>query len=171
MASTDPPDMQVHEAIWSTLLGRADFVSLVESGNQDKLTALDIARPVKFQMHHADVPDVRVEPVGFTFVSLDHTSGSAWVTHVWKIQLTTGDLISDAMSTINWMVIRAFMDWRTHIKVLEWKSVEFTTVVRLKHGESTTDNSEANRDQEGWSTIWVVEVDFKFRPADLLEAT
>jgi hypothetical protein len=163
--------MQVHEAIWATLLGRADFVSLVKSGNQDKLTNLDVARSAKSALQDSDVPDVRVAPAGFTFVSLDHTSGSAWTTHAWQIQLTTGKIISDRLDTINWMLIRAFAAWRTHIKALTWKGVEFTTVVRLKPGKATLDDHEANKGKKGWSTIWVVEADFMFRPADLLEVT
>lgn len=163
------PLTQVHRALWSILLARADLTADVPAANRVKLTEVDIVRAEKAELHHADVPEVRVARVGLLPVH-DRVTSLSYLRATWEIQVTSGDMEQEPVDDADWQIYRAMQDWRSVMASLVWKTKRFIEVDRCKAVQLRDDDHETNRGMTGWVARWRGETDMWFTPSDLTAA-
>jgi len=176
---TKDPFIQVYESIWATLEGNDDFAALVPSKYRVKYFSESGAisrfpeRDVRPASEHAQVV---VEPGAPKLVNAGGTSSHTpieWDFRIWvvlddgRIAFEQGGMYQ-GVYPITWAIIRAMMDWETHMKTLVWNGNEgYVHHVGLPRAEGGRDwarhgDQEMPAKAKGWKLAWqgVVEMWF-----------
>lgn len=163
------PFTTLYDALWSMLEAHTGFTDLVKVGNRVKFTG-EVRDPVKPEINTADLPEVRLVPLGGD-PHLQRTSNGTSVRKRFGIEITTGDKRVDAaLFPVEWEIFRAMSNWASVLTALTWNSKTYVKLCRplsMTEGES---NPELNRGISGWSLVWACEVELWFTTADMLPA-
>ena len=167
--SSDPFSL-VHNALWTLLERHKGFTDLVKSGNRIKFTGANRA-PIKDPILTADLPEVRVTPVGGAS-QVQMTSSSTKVIKKWSVQVSTGDQRVDAvMFPVEWEILRALNDYVSTLTALQWNSKPFVKLCRVTDISEGVSQQDLNRGIKGWSVVWACEVQMWFDSSDLVAVT
>jgi hypothetical protein len=163
--ANDNPLRQIHNALWAMLEASSDFCSFVAPENRIKFNgdALPADTP---QISTGSTPEVRVLHVGLE-PHLQRTSDRSSVVARWEIQIHSGDdrLLTDL--DIEWAILRALVDWQTHLQALAWQGQPFVEVCRPVTAEAANTNRKGNRGIKAWRAVWAGEIRMWFRTSDL----
>lgn len=165
MSDTNPL-IQVYDALWDLLEARQAFRELVSPGNRIKLRGKD-RYPFKDEVSSADVPEVRLVPVGSS-PFLQDTSNSTRVIERYEIQISTGNLLIETLCLVKFEIVRAMADWATKLRALTWNDAAFVHLARITAADDGVTQSDLMRGIRGWASLWACEVHLHFSTVNLI---
>jgi len=159
------PFVQVYNALWDLLEAHAGLTDLVPVGNRIKMVD-DNRDPIKDQISSADVPELRLVPIGGT-PHIFRTSSSSSCIKRYEIQISSGHQTVEMLYNVEWEILRAMMSWIPTLMDLTWEGKKFVKLVRPGEMPEGVTSQDLNRGIVGWSTLWACEVTMWFHSDDL----
>ena len=159
------PITQVYTGIWAMLEGYSSFADTVRPGNRIKYISGPRA-PEKPSHQAADFPQVAVFSLGYR-PHPEQTTCSSRLTMLWSIEAAVGDRDFSTIGTLDWIIYRALLHWRTYLRPLLWDNQAFVTLFRAKAIDDEIVARRKLRVPDGWSSLWVGECHCHFGTATL----
>lgn len=154
------PFSQVHNALWTMAERSITLENLIPIRNRIKYEEESDKKP---QISDADLPELALLAGGATIGVYDNsTQTSVRKNYIWAI--TTGDLrVNEVYNPIAWELFRAMRDWDQVLCPLTWENCNFVQKFRLLSADEGMQMMLQNRGIQGWSALWVCEVDCAFK--------
>ena len=164
---SDNPLSQVYTAMWTLLTNNATWAAAVPSGNRLKYIDGE-GNPLKDAAQYADFPSTMIEPVaGYSIANFDSTHCE--IKKRFKIKVATGNLQTEGMLQLEWLVFVAMSNWQSTMQALSWKSkTGYVKDFGIYEHEETLSEREITQAETGWSTIWTGEVWLIIPTADVV---
>ena len=160
------PIGQMIEALWTLLEAHAPLTSMVKTGNRIKYTG-ENRDPEKRQIADADLPELRIVPVGSTPHPL-RTSSSSTIVKRFRVEVSTGDQRIDAgLTALEWEVYRALVNWFNTLAALTWKDHPYVKQMKTNDVKDGKSQRDLERGIHGWAAVWECEVEMWFQTSDL----
>lgn len=163
MINPNPLSLVV-DKLWEMLEAHPWFDEIVPAGNRIKYNG---TANEKDTLSSADVPEVRIVPVGGT-LQPHRTSSSTSMTLRLALQLHTGEQDMHYRLLYLWWVLSIVLTgWTTTIGALKWEGQAF--VKRMVNLEITAEllrprpeDGIMGRELKGWATVWLAEIELWF---------
>lgn len=163
----DNPFNMVLRELWAMLEAHPRFSRDVREGNRVKFTKDTDRGAQKPTVQAGDLPEVTIFPETLDG-NLHATSSTSRITRRYTVQIATGDFrYTEFLGPLEWCVFVAMLAWRTRLTGLEWRGKGFVKRVNASSGAQGVFNDRVNRNVDGWSAIWRVEVEMHFDTDDL----
>lgn len=167
MSEKDPLS-QVYDALWDLLEVHVPLTSLVKAGNRVKFSGTS-RDPEKERVSTADLPEIRIIPLGGTPHIQRTSNGSSWVKR-FAVILATGDKRVDvSLFPVEWEIYRAMAQWADTLTALTWNDKPYIKLARPVSATEGISDRDLQRGVEGWTAVWQCEVELWFTTADLKE--
>lgn len=164
MAEKDP-FTKTATCFWTVLEADTDFASAVKSGNRIKWSE-NRYEPDEHHFGPDDLPSVWVMYHGLrpTVAAgmLKNTSSTNLLDSIWSIETKTRPYRDDERASLDWIILRAMMNFDDSLQALTWDSSTFATCSRFPSAESNVEQYKANHGITGWHTAMQVIVHMKF---------
>jgi hypothetical protein len=165
--ATDPFSM-VYTALWEMMEARDAFKSLVLLKNRIKFDSETDRDPIKTNVATADLPEVMLLTNGINEINLYDSSSGSMVVRQYSWMISTGDYrLTEFLLPVEFELFRGMLDWQTKLTALQWCNREFVKRCNYVAASEGFSDPEANRNIEGWSSLWQCEVEMHFVTADL----
>lgn len=162
----DNPFTQVYDSLWSLVTDHPDIDDIVKVGNRIDFSA-DKRQPHKNQIATADLPELVLVQGGLRG-SLYHTSSSTRCTREYRWLISTGDFrINHFLNKVEWMLFVAHLGWTSTLTSLQYNGASFVKRCEILDAQTGASDPERNRNIQGWSSIWRIEVEMHFKTSDL----
>ncbi len=166
---TDNPFAAVLHTLWGMLLSHPQFVRDVKERNRIRFDSPSMRDPLKETVQVADLPEVAIA-VQSSSANMMSTSDTSSFTRQYSILVSSGDMrYSELLANVEWQVFVGLLGWKGRLSALEWKNgwryVKRVNVIGVATGLS---DPKANRNIQGWSTAFTIEVEMHFRTTDLV---
>jgi hypothetical protein len=167
MAETDP-FTQSYRGIWTLLEARQAFKDLVPVGNRIKYDSDTTRMPEKRETNTADLPEVRVMPMGGVY-NLTVSSSHTRLVKRYQVQVATGDLrVQQYLHTLEIAVIAAMLHWPGTFLPMTWKTHRFVTKLEMGDAPEGRRITDIESNIQGWATMLSVSVTMHIPNDDLL---
>lgn len=161
------PFSMVYTTLWDMLLSHPVFVRDVKDGNRIRFDILNNRDPLKENVAASDLPEVALT-VDTLSMNLNNTSSTSMVLRQYQWLVSTGDYrYTELLARIEWYIFIGMLAWRTKLTGLEWKGQHFCKRANVVSGRSGISNPQQNRQVQGWSAAWQVEIEMHFNTSDL----
>lgn len=156
----------VYDGLWKVVKAHPNWEDFFKDGN---VIRYDTANrfPLKQQVNVSDLPELVLVPSG-TVLGLQVSSNGTSITKRFQFLLSTGDFrVAHLLFPIQWLLATAFINANAVMKSLLYDGKPFVsriTVTDVAEGES---DATRNRNIQGWSSIWTVEVEMQFLTASI----
>jgi len=167
MASETDPFTQVYDALYELPWKREALCRLVRAGNRVSY-ADDDRDPVKSTVTTADLPELRLVPLGGTPHLQRTSSSSTWLMRFQWMLATADQRVHKYLFPVEWELLRAMADWGTYLKALTWKTETFARVMKLTDARLGMVDPEVSRGIKGWISVWACEVLMQFSTVNLI---
>jgi len=164
MATTNPLRL-VYEAIWSFLEAQPDFAAGVPVGDRIKYTGTD-PYVDKETLTQSDYPQVRVVARGLA-PHLERTSNASSVNVLWMIEISSGTQRFATLFDVEWWILQAMVDWRTHMSGLAMGASGYVTNCRPVQVKTDLGGPQRDKGNKGWSSVWAGETEIWLKTSEL----
>ena len=155
----DDPLTKVYGAIWS-LFENSPF----KPGNK---VSFDKPTPVKPIVSTADMPELRIEPVGGDS-TFHQTSDTTEMVREFDVMLSIGSKrLKQRFFPYNFHVFCRLASWKMKLPPLMWRDKRFVDSANVIDATDGRRDVEAGRNISQWSTLYVLSVGMKFHTIDL----
>lgn len=166
---TDNPFAAVLKTLWSMLLAHPQFVRDVKDRNRIRFDSPSVRDPLKETVQVGDLPEVAIG-VSSASGNLMSTSSTSSFTRQYSILVSSGDMrYSELLANVEWQVFVAMLGWKGRLSALEWRGQRYVKRVNVVGVATGLSDPKANRNIQGWSTAFSIEVEMHFRTDDLLD--
>lgn len=163
------PFTMVFDALWAMLEAHPRFVRDVNDRNRIKFNVSNDRDPLKEVVQVADLPEVCLK-AATTTANVMETSSSSKCVNQYQIMVSTGDFRYTAfLAIVEWYIFVAMCGWKTRLASLRWKNKSFVKRVNVINAIQGLSDPKANRNIEGWSCVWQIEVEMHFETQNLLD--
>lgn len=153
------PLTQVYDAIW-TLFGNSPF-------KPNNKVSFDKPTPIKPIVSTADLPELRIEPVGGDS-TFHQTSDTTEMIREFDVMLSIGSKkLKARFFPYNFHVFCRLASWKTALPPLMWRNKRFVDSANVIDATDGRRDVEAGRNIDQWSTLYVLSVRMKFHTNDL----
>lgn len=154
--------------LWEMLLDHPRFSRDVKVGNRIRFDSDRDRDPVKEQVQSGDLPEVAIV-MQTSSANLHDTSHTSKCVRRYSILVSTGDKrYTESLGLVEWYVFVAMLGWQTRLSALKWHDKPFCKKLSVVSGQSGLSDPQQNRNINGWSAVWQIEVEMHFSTADLL---
>lgn len=160
------PLYKLYEGIWTLLESSSDFRSEVATRRRIKYIGDSKEFNRQSLLAPSDYPEVRLLFTRFT-PSVFRTSNGSSLTVRAEIQVGTGSMAIDSLTDVVWAVYRAMSGWQATMTAITWGGVAFIKKSQPVASEVNLNAELVNRQQQGWATVWAVDIDLWFSTATL----
>ncbi len=162
------PFSMVYNAIWD-MLAEHPYFQTVAPGNRIRFDVPDDPQPIKMNIAAADLPDLLLM-INSSNINLQSTSNTSEITRQYNWQFSTGDYrYTEHLAPMEFALMCACANWPKKLGTLKWNEKAFVKRVNLLSGQSGVSDPEQNRNINGWSAVFTIEVLMVFATQDLLE--
>jgi hypothetical protein len=163
----DNPFSRVYDALWKLAMRSRMLATLVKPGNRITFGDLTDSSPLKGKIAPADLPEL-VLTVRSLSANLHNTSTTSMCTRNYAWMASCGDFrYSQIASPLEWALFSAMAGWRSTLSGLLWNDKTFCKRMTLSGGSTGLSDAANNRNIQGWSTVWALDIDMVFDQADL----
>lgn len=167
------PFTLVFDALWSILENSPQFTSDVKPGNRIHLNLTNLPNALKQQISDSDLPEVILTTAGASSIGLFTTSSTSRIVKQYQFLISTGDQrVQNYLNQVQWDIFCCFTGWQSLLGGLIWpvgSGRNFVKRADLVDNQEGLQDSDRNRGNVGWSSIWTGEVEMHFSTSDLIQ--
>lgn len=163
------PFKLVYDGLWDLAWSWQNLCDLVKPSNRITFAG-DDRDPIKPEIAAADLPELRLVPIGGAQQIHRSSSSSYWKAR-YEWQVSTGDYrTNEHLWPVQWELYRALSGWLTPLRAIKWPKSNpksFVTLMNLTSSTEGVSDQDLRRGIDGWSSVMTCEVDMHFATADL----